>query len=115
MHLKDSLVATFNERQAPTFKKYVAEQGIINANLIEDTSIFLVALLCFCFIKEALIMLNFSIFLLLTEPLVATFNETFVLSSRKYVSEPYVIISDFSGKLRGFLVALFHFWFRKIN
>ena len=49
--LKEGLVAFFNETGAPTFTKYVTEQGIIKPNLV--------ALLPFYCRKITLKMLNF--------------------------------------------------------
>ena len=38
--LRDLLVATFNEKRAPTSRKYVAEQGIMIPNSSKITHIF---------------------------------------------------------------------------
>ena len=45
-------MATFNEKRTPTFEKYVAEQDVNMANLLQSLHI-LVALLRFCFRKVA--------------------------------------------------------------
>ena len=72
---------------------------------MRDTSVFLIALLHFCFINITLTMLNFRIFQPLKNPLVATFNETRALTFRKY---PVMSIPNLSKKL---LVTLLRFCF----
>ena len=65
---------------------------------------FLVALSRFFFRKKALNVLNFWIFLSQKEHLMATFNETCALTSRKYISEPGMSIPNLLEKLHFFLI-----------
>ena len=83
-----------------------------DAKFMTSTSIFFVALLHFCF-KKRLRILNLWICLPLKESLVATFNETCALTSRKHVSKSGMIIPNFIGQIF-FLVALLYFCFRKV-
>ena len=58
---------------------------------------------------------NFHSFLSVKESPVATFIETRPPTSRKYVSEPGMIIASLSEKTSIFLVALLRFWFSRTN
>ena len=78
-------MATFNETRALISKKYIVEQGI-NISKVLQKQIASVALLRFCFRIIASKMLYLS-FLSLKKTLVATFNETCTVISRKYVFE----------------------------
>ena len=96
--LKGTLVATFNETPAPTFRKYVAEQCILMPNLSETNKSFFSS----SSVKKALKMLNFQTFLPLKELSVATFSETCALTSRKCAFEPGISIPNFLEKLQFF-------------
>ena len=83
-------MATLNEKRAPTFRKYVAEQDVFMPNFVQSlhffdgTSPFLLE-------KSNLKILVFSVFLLPKEALVAAFSETSAPTSRCYVAEQGVI------------------------
>ena len=70
-----------------------------NAKLIKNISNFLVALLRFCFRKTTLKSI-FHNFLSLKESSVATFKKTCAFTSRKYLSEPRMIIPNLWEKFQ---------------
>ena len=88
---------------------------IINTNFIKDISILLVAPLRFCFTKIAVIVLNFYIFLPLTNALVTAFSKRLAPTSRKFLAEQGILILNLLGTGHfNILVALLRFCFRKI-
>ena len=89
---------TFGETVAPSSRKNVAEQGMCFLDLSKK-------LLFFCLHSPVFLLeknskhLNFSSFLSLKYPLVATFSEMRASTYRKYVVEQGKSIPDVSGKL----------------
>ena len=89
------MVATFNETGAPTSRKYVTEQGIVIPNWSKIFQTFWSHSSIFALQKQPKT-LNFQSFLPLKDPLVATFNETRALTSRNYVAEQGIVMSNWS-------------------
>ena len=79
--LKEGLVATFNEKRAPIFRKFVVEQDKIMPNYLQ-------ALQCFCSHSSGFGLeiqpenLSFQSFLPIKEVLVAAINEVGAPTSR---------------------------------
>ena len=90
-------------KRLQSLPKNMKLRKIINTNFIKDTSILLVAPLRFCFTKIALILLNFYIFLPLTNALVTTFGRRLAPTSGKFVAEQGILILNLLGTLQ-------HFW-----
>ena len=84
--LVDPFVATFNERRAPTSRKYVAKQGIVIPNWSKIIQLFRSHSSIFALEKQSKNPIVQS-FLSLIDPLLATFNETRAQTSGKYVAE----------------------------
>ena len=85
------MVTTFNETCALTSRKYVAEPGMIIPNLSQKFQFFWSHCSVFALEKQPK-NLNFQSFLLLRDPLVATFNEKREPNSRKYVAEESIVM-----------------------
>ena len=86
-------MAIFNETRAPTSRKYVAEQVILMPNWLKVFQTFLWQFSVFALEKQPE-KLNFQTFLPLTEPLVATFNETRAPISTEYVSKQVIVLPN---------------------
>ena len=80
--LTDTFVATFNERGESTSGKYVSEQGIKMPNWSKTLQIFWPHFSIFALEKQPKISI-FTVFWLLTNTFVATFDETGELTSKK--------------------------------
>ena len=91
--LTKTLVAAFNEMCAHASSKNDAEQGIIMPNLLQNFKLF-GRTPPFLLQKSTLKILIFRILLLLKEALVVTFNEKRAPTSRKYIAEQDIIISN---------------------
>ena len=89
-------------KRLQSLPKNIKLRKIFNANFIKDTSILLVALLRFYFRKIALIVLNFYIFLPLTNALVTTFSKRLAPTSRKFAAEQGILILNLLGTLQHF-------------
>ena len=89
-------------KRLQSLPKNIKLRKIFNANFIKDTSILLVALLRFYFRKIALIVLNFYIFLPLTNALVTTLSKRLAPTSRKFVAEQGILILNLLGTLQHF-------------
>ena len=110
--LKDPLVVTFNERRAPTSRKYVAEQGIVMPNWSKT---------CQTFWSQS------SVFSLEKQPKNLKFHGVFTSKRlfggyfqwnactffRKHVAEQGIVMPKWSKTFQNFLVALHCFCFRK--
>ena len=87
-------MATFNETRAPTFRKYVVEQGIVMPNWSKSFQTFWSHSSIFALEKKTK-NLNFqSLFLPLGDPLVPTFNEMRATTFRSYVAEEGIVMSN---------------------
>ena len=87
----------FEWKTCNSFQKISSSTRYINAKFIKNTSMFLVALLRFCFRKKVSKMLNFQI------SDFQIFCESCSVTSRKYVSETDMSISNLLEKLKYFL------------
>ena len=94
-------MVTFNERCAPTSRKYVAQQGIAMTDLLEKLKFLWLHTSVYAQQKQQL-NLNFRSFLKSKHPFVATFEETCALTSRKYVFEPGKSITNSAENFRIF-------------
>ena len=99
--LADPLVATFSERDAPNFRKYVAEIRIMMENPSKTLETFWSHWSVLLYIIS-IDMEIFRVFLVLTDPLAATFNERGALTSRKYIVELDIMIPNGSKTLKTF-------------
>ena len=61
LHLKEPLLATFNERSAITFKKYIAEQGINILKVSQKHKLFRSFLSVFALIASRMLFLRFFV------------------------------------------------------
>ena len=86
-------MAAFSETCAHNSRKYASGPTISNLNLLEKLRSFWSYFSGFALEKQPQ-NLNFQS---LKESLVATFRETCVLTPKKYVSEPDMIIANLSG------------------
>ena len=98
--LRDPLVATFNETRAPTSTRYVTEQGIVMPNWWKTIQTFLSQWSVFALEKQS-INLN-TMFLPLTNPLLATFKETHAPTSDKDVAEQFIMMPNSSNTFQTF-------------
>ena len=98
---KQALVGTFNETRAPTSRKYVAEQGIVMPNWSKIFQNFWSHSSVFALEKQPQSLL-FRVLLPLRDPLVATFNEMHAPTSRKYVAEEGIVITNWSNTFQTF-------------
>ena len=90
-------MATFSETCAPTSRKYIAEQGTM-ARSMAGTLTFLSHFSVFAFEKYPK-SIKYQKFFTFKESLVATFNENYALTSRKYVVEQDKTMPNLSQSL----------------
>ena len=85
---------------ALTSRKNVSEPGKSISDLAEKFQIFLVELLRFCFRIRIVKSKSSEFFLTPKHPLVVTFNERCAPTSRKYVAQQGIAMTDLSEKLK---------------
>ena len=93
-------MSTFNEMCAPISRKYVAEQGIVVPNWSETIQ-FKLHFFVFALEKQPKNPI-FRVFLSLIDPFVATFNEKFPPTSRKYIAEQSIVMPNWSKTFQTF-------------
>ena len=91
----------FNEMRAPTSRRYVAEEGIVLSNWLKLFQIFWLHSSVFLWEKQPK-NLNFHSFFMSKKIVGDYFQKTCALTSRKYVSEPGMIIPNVFARLQGF-------------
>ena len=94
-------MATFNETRTNAFRKYGSEQGIMMPNWSKTFQNFWSHSSVFN-LEKLPKNLNFHSFLLLIEPLVATFNEMCAPTSRQYVAEEGIVMPNWFKKFQAF-------------
>ena len=94
-------MATFNEKRTNAFRKYGSEQGIMMPNWSKTFQNFWSHSSVFN-LEKLPKNLNFHSFLLLIEPLVATFNEMCAPTSRQYVAEEGIVMPNWFKKFQAF-------------
>ena len=107
-------MAPLNETRAPTFRNYVAEQGVVMPSWSKPfqsswshSSVFALQKL----IKN----LNFQSFFTSKSPLVATFNEMRASTSRKYVAEQGIVMPNWWKTFQNFLLHFSVFALEKLT
>ena len=85
------LVAPLNKTRAPTSRKYLAKKGIVMPNWSKTFQTFWSHSSTFS-----------EFFLPLINPLVATFNKTRTLTSRKYVAQQDIMMPNWSKIIQNF-------------
>ena len=86
-------MATFNERCAPTSRKYVTEEGIVMPNWSKAFETFCSHYSVFA-LENNLRIIFFRVFLPLIDPLVVTCSGTCAPTSRKYVARKGLMMPD---------------------
>ena len=99
--LRNPLVASFSETHTPTSRKYVVEQGLPTPIWSKTSQTFWLHSSVFALEKQPE-KVNFQSFLPLRNPLVASFNETRAPTSRKYVVEKGLAMSNWSKTFETF-------------
>ena len=94
-------MATFNETRTNAFRKYGSEEGIMMPNWSKTFQNFWSHSSVFN-LEKLPKNLNFHSFLLLIEPLVATFNEMCAPTSRQYVAEEGIVMPNWFKKFQAF-------------
>ena len=86
---------TFNERGAPTFRKYVAQESIVRRNWSKTFQSFWFHSTVFG-LKQQHKFPNIRVFLALGDALVVTFNQMRAPTSRKYIAEQGILVLNWS-------------------
>ena len=102
-------MGSFNETGAPA-RKYLAEQGIVITNCSKIFQTFWLHSSIFALEKQPK---NFRVFPPLPDPLVATFNEIYVTTFRKYVAEEGITLPNCSKTFQTFSSHSFLFTLEK--
>ena len=99
--LGDPLVATFNETRAPTCGRYVEEQVLMMSNWLKTFQTSLSHSSIFT-LEKFLKVTICTVFLHLRVLLIANFSETAAPTSRKYVAEQGIVMSNWVKACQGF-------------
>ena len=86
-------MATFSETCAPTSKKCASQQGIVMPNWSKTFQTFW-SHSSVLYLEKQPKNLNFTVFLPLRDPLLSTFNQTRAPTSKNYVTEQSIVMTN---------------------